>query len=217
MGVGRSVAVTPAFIRRLVGPAGVDKPTGLGIAGGAKEFESFEASDVGKARHPGGESLDDLIAGLGWNLECVDLHNSHGEVVPPNVSAMAIRADAIGVTVADMAVAMAFYRQLGLEFPEGVEGEDHVEVTLPGDMRLMFDTVELMKRISDYHPPTGGHRITLGFVCDSPAEVDATHAALVAAGHRSTVEPWDAFWGQRYATVLDPDDNPVDLFAALPA
>ena len=30
-------------------------------------------------------------------------------------------------------------------------------------------------------------------------------------------EPWDAFWGQRYATVLDPDGNSVDLFAALPA
>lgn len=130
---------------------------------------------------------------------------------------MTIRADAFGVTVADMAVAMAFYRRLGLEFPEGVEGEDHVEAALPGGMRLMFDTVELMKRISDYHPPTGGHRITLAFVCDSPAEVDAIHAALVADGYRSTVEPWDAFWGQRYATVLDPDDNPVDLFAALPA
>jgi hypothetical protein len=25
----------------------------------------------------------------------------------------------------------------------------------------------------------------------------------------------DAFWGQRYATVLDPDGNPVDLFAPL--
>jgi uncharacterized glyoxalase superfamily protein PhnB len=24
----------------------------------------------------------------------------------------------------------------------------------------------------------------------------------------------DAFWGQRYATVLDPDGNPVDLFAS---
>jgi uncharacterized glyoxalase superfamily protein PhnB len=25
----------------------------------------------------------------------------------------------------------------------------------------------------------------------------------------------DAFWGQRYATVLDPDGNSVDLFASL--
>ena len=30
-------------------------------------------------------------------------------------------------------------------------------------------------------------------------------------------EPFDAFWGQRYATVRDPDGNAVDLFAALPS
>ncbi|MFL6036949.1 MAG: glyoxalase, partial [Gaiellaceae bacterium] len=28
-------------------------------------------------------------------------------------------------------------------------------------------------------------------------------------------EPFDAFWGQRYATVVDPDGNAVDLFAPL--
>ncbi|MGB5655838.1 MAG: glyoxalase, partial [Acidimicrobiia bacterium] len=27
--------------------------------------------------------------------------------------------------------------------------------------------------------------------------------------------PFDAFWGQRYATVLDPDGNGVDLFAPI--
>ena len=29
------------------------------------------------------------------------------------------------------------------------------------------------------------------------------------------VPPWDAFWGQRYAQVKDPDGNVVDLFAPL--
>ena len=28
--------------------------------------------------------------------------------------------------------------------------------------------------------------------------------------------PWDAFWGQRYAIVTDPDGNHVELFAPLP-
>ncbi len=126
-----------------------------------------------------------------------------------------IRADAFGVVVKDMAAAIAFYQQLGLEFADGAADESHAETTLPGGIRLMFDTVDLMRQISDYHPATGGHRMGMAFLCDSPAEVDATHASLVADGHRSAVEPWDAFWGQRYATVLDPDDNPVDLFAPL--
>ncbi len=128
-----------------------------------------------------------------------------------------IRADAFGVVVKDMSAAIAFYERLGLVFADGAADEPHAEAELPGGLRLMFDTVELMQQISDYHPATGGHRMGIAFLCDSPAEVDATHAAFVADGYRSVVEPWDAFWGQRYATVLDPDDNPVDLFAALPA
>ena len=38
---------------------------------------------------------------------------------------------------------------------------------------------------------------------------------MIAAGFASKSEPWDAFWGQRYAQVVDPDGNDVDLFAPL--
>ena len=47
------------------------------------------------------------------------------------------------------------------------------------------------------------------------AEVDATYEKLVAAGYESRRAPWDAFWGQRYATLLDPDGVEVSLYAAL--
>lgn len=33
------------------------------------------------------------------------------------------------------------------------------------------------------------------------------------AGSLAFLAPFDAFWGQHYATVLNPEDNPVDLFA----
>ena len=46
-------------------------------------------------------------------------------------------------------------------------------------------------------------------------EVDDCYAELIAAGHDGHLEPWDAFWGQRYAVVHDPDGNAVDLFAPL--
>jgi uncharacterized glyoxalase superfamily protein PhnB len=45
--------------------------------------------------------------------------------------------------------------------------------------------------------------------------VDETYARVVAAGFTGEKEPYDAFWGQRYANVADPDGNVVDLFAAL--
>ena len=122
--------------------------------------------------------------------------------------------NALGIVVNDMAAALAFYRRVGLDIPEGAESEDHVEVAV-GGLRLMFDTVEVVQSFSDWEPPSGGHRIALAFVCDSPADVDATHADMVDAGYASHLDPFDAVWGQRYATLLDPDGNPVDLFAPL--
>ena len=40
------------------------------------------------------------------------------------------------------------------------------------------------------------------------------HDELTALGSGSHLAPFDAFWGQRYATVLDPDGVRVDLYAA---
>ena len=51
--------------------------------------------------------------------------------------------------------------------------------------------------------------------CDDAAEVDVVHTDLTGAGYASALAPCDAPWGQRYATVQDPDGNPVDLFAPL--
>jgi catechol 2,3-dioxygenase-like lactoylglutathione lyase family enzyme len=53
--------------------------------------------------------------------------------------------DAIGLVVADMAASLAFYRRLGLEIPAEAEQEDHVEASLKGGIRLMFDKQELIR------------------------------------------------------------------------
>ena len=114
-----------------------------------------------------------------------------------------------------MQKSLAFYELLGLEAPTGSHHEGHVELNLARGLRLMLDTVEVVRSFSQWEPPTGGHRIGLAFLCGSPEEVDDQYGLMVAAGHRSHVAPFDAPWGQRYATVLDPDGNPVDLFAPL--
>lgn len=62
---------------------------------------------------------------------------------------------------------------------------------------------------------TGGHRIALTFDKGTPEAVDAAFAAIVGAGYPAHVKPWDAHWGQHYATLLDPDGNSVDLYAEL--
>ena len=129
---------------------------------------------------------------------------------------MTPQLDAIGMAVADLGASLAFYRLLGLDIPDDAESEGHVEATLPGGMRLMWDSVDVIKSFDpDWQQPEGRGRIALAFLCDSPQDVDRVYAELVAAGATAHKEPWDAFWGQRYAEVLDPDGNTVDLFAPL--
>jgi len=129
---------------------------------------------------------------------------------------MTARFDAIGLVVADMGRSLAFYRMLGLDIPADADTEGHVEATLPGGTRMLWDTVETIQSFDpDWMPPSGGHGIGMAFACDDAAEVNRVFAELIAAGHEGHREPWDAFWGQRYATVRDPDGNAVDLFAPL--
>ena len=131
---------------------------------------------------------------------------------------MSPRLDLIGLVVEDLPRSLAFYRRLGLEIDEGAGGEDdgHVEVTLPGGLRIAWDTVETIRSFDpEWTPPQGDARMGLAFLCDSPAEVDRLYAELVEAGYDGHKEPWDAFWRQRYAQLRDPDGNAVDLFARL--
>ncbi|MEV5546297.1 VOC family protein [Streptomyces sp. NPDC052309] len=131
---------------------------------------------------------------------------------------MTARFDAIGLVVSDMAASVTFYRRLGFPFPEGAEEQPHAEAGLPGGIRLLLDTEATVR---SFHPgwraPAVGGRSSLALLCDTPGEVDALYEELTGAGCHGELGPWDAFWGQRYAVVHDPDGNGVDLFAPLTA
>lgn len=128
---------------------------------------------------------------------------------------MPLKLNVIEIITADMPAALAFYRRLGLDLPADADGEEHVEIDLGNGVTLSWDTADMIEKINPkYVRPSGGPRIALAFQCDDPAEVDATYADLVAHGARGEMEPFDAEWGPRYAVVLDPDGNGVDLYAA---
>ena len=128
---------------------------------------------------------------------------------------MATLPDMIGITVRDMASALRFYRLLGLDIPSGVEAEPYVEVITPNGYRISWNSLEMTKSLDPQWVEPVGHRMALAFKCDSPAEVDARYHQIVESGYSGHKEPWDAFWCQRYAVVVDPDGNLVDLFALL--
>ena len=128
---------------------------------------------------------------------------------------MQLQLDVVGLVVTDMAATLAFYRRLGLDVPAEADSAPHAEVGLAGGLRLTFDTVDVMTSFDPEFTLTPGGA-SLAFLANSPQRVDETYRDLVAAGYHGHLPPWDAFWGQRYAVVHDPDGHTVDLFAALP-
>jgi uncharacterized glyoxalase superfamily protein PhnB len=127
---------------------------------------------------------------------------------------MAPLLNALGIVASDMARSLDFYRQLGLEVPDTPD-EGHVNISLPNGFRLMLDSEEEIRKFRPDWTRQSGNQFSLGVQCDNPAEVDSLYSQMISAGHQGDNEPWDAFWGQRYAQLRDPDGVPVDLYATL--
>jgi catechol 2,3-dioxygenase-like lactoylglutathione lyase family enzyme len=129
------------------------------------------------------------------------------------------KLDAVGVVVTDLARSVRFYRELGVPFESGAEQSehDHAEAALDGGVRLLIDTEAGMKVFDpSWNRASGGApSSSLAFRCVSPAMVDELYVRALALGGHGHKEPWDAFWGQRYAQLRDPDGNAVDLYAEL--
>jgi catechol 2,3-dioxygenase-like lactoylglutathione lyase family enzyme len=126
-----------------------------------------------------------------------------------------VTSTVVEIAAKDLARSLDFYRLLGLAVPDDPDGP-HVEVDLPGGNKLAFDTEEIIAGMHPgWTPPTSAGRVALAFGVGTPADVDALFEKLTAAGHPGTLKPFDAPWGQRYATVTDPDGTSIDLFAAL--
>jgi uncharacterized glyoxalase superfamily protein PhnB len=120
--------------------------------------------------------------------------------------------NALGIVTSDMATSIRFYRLLGLEVPETPD-EGHVDAFLPSGVRFMLDSEETVRSFRPDWTRRTGNQIGLALQCGSPSEVDDVYARIVEAGFHGEKEPWDAFWGQRYAQLRDPDGTVIDLYA----
>src|SRR3954451_16323449 len=127
---------------------------------------------------------------------------------------MAPLLSAVGIVVSDMARSLDFYRRLGLDVPDTPD-EGHVNIPLADGFQLMLDSEEEMRKFRPDWTRRPGNQSSLAFRCESPAAVDKLYSRMISSGSEGDKEPWDAFWGQRYAQLRDPDGVPVDLFANL--
>lgn len=126
-----------------------------------------------------------------------------------------MKLNAVGVASTDIDKTISFYELLGFSFGEPTPDKKHVESISEGtSIRLMIDSQEVIKEIIGEAPKPSNHS---GFAIQysSPGEVDTVVAKIKAAGFAVVKEPWDAFWGQRYAVVADPDNYKVDLYAQI--
>ena len=64
-------------------------------------------------------------------------------------------------------------------------------------------------------PEVEDRPVILGFSLASREAVDDTYRALTAAGYLGRQEPYDAFFGARYAVVRDPAGNDVGLMSPI--
>lgn len=124
-----------------------------------------------------------------------------------------MKLNAVGVSSSDFKKTVEFYTILGFEFPEFKDGEDHIETHTSGT-RLMIDSKSVLTKLI-HEEPRPGNTSAFAVEYDTPEEVNKVAAKIKRAGFTVVDEPWDAFWGQRYAVVADPDGYKVDLYASL--
>lgn len=124
-----------------------------------------------------------------------------------------MKLDMIGIIVSEMAPAIKFYETFGFAVVGDPE-QAYVELATEG-IRISLNTREMVAGIYGYEPEKTGDKIELAFLCETVSEVDRVASTMKAAGYDVFKEPWDAFWGQRYAIIKDLDGNLLSVFANL--
>ncbi len=121
--------------------------------------------------------------------------------------------------VGDMERSLAFYHQLGVDVPSvwrGTNGQQHASAANTA-IDLDFDSPAFA---AVWDAGWAGRsdlagRVVVGFKVGDRDEVDRLFSILTSDGHKALQQPYDAFWGARYAIVEDPDGFAVGLMSAI--
>lgn len=115
----------------------------------------------------------------------------------------------MNLIVTDLARAVEFWALLGWQ---STPRHPHAAlISFPNGMNLVLHEPAFARLWDpEYRGPVAGSTV-IDVNLPSRSAVDETHDRIVAAGYRSSVEPWDTFFGARYAIVCDQDSHRIGL------
>lgn len=109
---------------------------------------------------------------------------------------------------------LAFYQLLGLDIPNifSEPADTRHAMVNNGGTGLSLDNDALARYYNaQWRTSEPGRSVLIIAQCDTREEVDANYQRMIAAGYASAQVPYDAFWGSRFAIVVDPEGNPIGL------
>ncbi|BCJ33092.1 glyoxalase [Actinocatenispora thailandica] len=122
----------------------------------------------------------------------------------------------VNLVVADLERSRAFYERLGIAFrPRNRHGDGPAEAWVSTDtgVTIVLHSTGFAAWWDETAPQPSAGGPQLDLELDSADCLDATVAALAAAGAPTVKPPTDMPWGQHFAIVLDPDGHRVGLKA----
>lgn len=123
--------------------------------------------------------------------------------------------DQVNLVVHDMDAMVKFYERLGVHFPATpLEWASHHRSGYAAGVSNFDLDSSRFAEVWDSGWRPGQIGVVLTFRVSSRARVDELHAELVRAGYLSQQVPYDAFWGARFAVVVDPDGNSVGIMSS---
>jgi uncharacterized glyoxalase superfamily protein PhnB len=150
-------------------------------------------------------------------MDTVSGVNSNGRHEMADVG---IEFSGLNLVARDVTETVKFYRRLGFSIPDEKiwrteSGPHHTEgAELGGTLEIEVDSHALASQYNaGYGADPESCSTVIGFRLATRQAVDDLYAELVGAGYRARQQPYDAFWGARYAIVADPDGRDVGLMS----
>jgi len=123
----------------------------------------------------------------------------------------------VNLVTPNLPATVEFYRLLGIDIPDtGTPWQPHhrtatFDAGLPDEgLDFDIDSTAFASYWGSEGIPTGP---LLGFDVPSREDVDTLYQRITTAGHPGLREPYDTFWGARYAILQDPTGIAVGIMS----